>query len=67
MYVVDFFEFGLTFLLQQLYAELDLDDLHNNNSNSGIVLEMKDRDRYFDGRASGVGQESTELVGFIAY
>ena len=28
---------------------------------------MKDRDLYFDGRASGVGQESTELVGFIAY
>ena len=28
---------------------------------------MKVRDRYFDGRASGVGQESTELVGFIAY
>ena len=29
---------------------------------------MKDRDRYFDGRASGVGQESTdEHVGLIAY
>lgn len=45
-------------LPQQLYAQLDLDDLHASDPNNGIVLEMKDRDRYFDGRASVAGQQS---------
>lgn len=47
-------------LPQQLYAQLDLDDLHASDSNNGIVLEMKDRDRYFDGRASVSGQQSDD-------
>ncbi|KAI0703370.1 hypothetical protein C8T65DRAFT_654998 [Cerioporus squamosus] len=34
------------------YAQLDLEDLHDNQSSSGIVLDMQDRQRYFDGRAT---------------
>ncbi|KAI0630295.1 hypothetical protein C8Q77DRAFT_1160645 [Trametes polyzona] len=33
-------------------AQLDLEDLHDNQSSSGILLDMQDRQRYFDGRAS---------------
>ncbi|EJD02865.1 uncharacterized protein FOMMEDRAFT_140693 [Fomitiporia mediterranea MF3/22] len=38
---------------ESLYAQIDLDDLHDSQSADGIILEMKDRDRYFDGRATG--------------
>ncbi|RDX55046.1 hypothetical protein OH76DRAFT_1372618 [Lentinus brumalis] len=37
------------------YAQLDLEDLHDNQASSGIVLDMQDRQRYFDGRANGAG------------
>ncbi|KAI5123068.1 hypothetical protein M0805_000502 [Coniferiporia weirii] len=33
------------------YGQIDLDDLHDAQTSTGIVLEMRDRDRYFDGRA----------------
>ncbi|KAH8119094.1 hypothetical protein DFH11DRAFT_1501151 [Phellopilus nigrolimitatus] len=38
---------------ESLYAQIDLDDLHDAESSAGIILEMKDRDRYFDGRVAG--------------
>ncbi|KAI0663565.1 hypothetical protein C8Q70DRAFT_906577 [Cubamyces menziesii] len=33
-------------------AQLDLEDLHDNQSSAGILLDMQDRQRYFDGRAA---------------
>ncbi|KAI0745821.1 hypothetical protein C8Q76DRAFT_606536 [Earliella scabrosa] len=39
------------------YSQIDLEDLHDNQSSSGILLEMQDRQRYFDGRANGSGQD----------
>ncbi|TFY71942.1 hypothetical protein EVG20_g1057 [Dentipellis fragilis] len=33
------------------YAQIDLDDLHDPQSSAGILLEMQDRQRYFEGRA----------------
>ncbi|PSR81186.1 hypothetical protein PHLCEN_2v6521 [Hermanssonia centrifuga] len=43
------------------YAQLDLDDLHDNQISTGIVLNMQDRQRYFDGRSSDPGQTSTHV------
>nr|GAT44646.1 predicted protein [Mycena chlorophos] len=31
------------------YGQIDLDDLHDAQSSAGIVLEMQDRQRYFEG------------------
>ncbi|CDO75354.1 hypothetical protein BN946_scf184966.g22 [Trametes cinnabarina] len=36
-------------------AQLDLEDLHDNQTSVGILLEMQDRQRYFDGRAASAG------------
>ncbi|KAF8270272.1 hypothetical protein EI94DRAFT_1798336 [Lactarius quietus] len=33
------------------YSQIDLADLHNPESSSGILLEMQDRQRYFESRA----------------
>ncbi|OJT15757.1 RNA polymerase II transcription factor B subunit 1 [Trametes pubescens] len=33
-------------------AQLDLEDLHDNETSAGILLDMQDRQRYFDGRAN---------------
>lgn len=33
----------------QRYAQLDLEDLHDNESSAGILLDMQDRERYFEG------------------
>ncbi|KAI0744064.1 hypothetical protein C8Q80DRAFT_1326480 [Daedaleopsis nitida] len=41
------------------YSQLDLEDLHDNQSSTGIVLEMQNRQRYFDGRANGTGAGDT--------
>ena len=32
--------------------EMDLDDLHDPEGNLGIILEMRDRERYFEGRST---------------
>ncbi|KAG6842122.1 hypothetical protein C0991_001615 [Blastosporella zonata] len=39
--------------LQDEYAQIDLDDLHDPEASAGIVLEMQDRQRYFEGRCTG--------------
>lgn len=36
----------------QRIARLDLEDLHDNEASTGILLDMQDRQRYFDGRAN---------------
>ncbi|KAI0780114.1 hypothetical protein C8Q74DRAFT_1173891, partial [Fomes fomentarius] len=39
------------------YTQLDLEDLHDNQSSAGILLDMQNRQRYFDGRAAGGGND----------
>ncbi|KAK7005731.1 hypothetical protein R3P38DRAFT_3039285 [Favolaschia claudopus] len=34
------------------YGQIDIDDLHDGESSAGIVLEMQDRQRYFEGGIS---------------
>jgi transcription initiation factor TFIIH subunit 1 len=36
-------------MYQISYAQIDLDDLHDPESSAGILLEMQDRQRYFEG------------------
>lgn len=35
--------------------QIDLEDLHDTQSSTGIVLDMQDRQRYFEGRSAGTG------------
>lgn len=49
-------ESSLNAYLKSPYAELELDDLRGEENSSGILLEMKDRDRYFNGRPGGAQQ-----------
>ena len=35
---------------KDLYSQIDFDDLHDQEASPGIVLEMQDRQRYFEGR-----------------
>ncbi|TFY80605.1 hypothetical protein EWM64_g3406 [Hericium alpestre] len=37
------------------YMQIDLDDLHDPQSSEGILLQMQDRQRYFEGRVGAVG------------
>ncbi|KAF7376366.1 hypothetical protein MSAN_00052100 [Mycena sanguinolenta] len=42
------------------YGQIDLDDLHDSESSSGIVLEMQDRQRYFEGGISNSAPEAAQ-------
>lgn len=33
------------------FDEIDMEDLHGNDNNAGIALDMKNRQRYFEGRS----------------
>ncbi|KDQ57793.1 hypothetical protein JAAARDRAFT_687589 [Jaapia argillacea MUCL 33604] len=44
------------------YNEIDLDDLHDAQDSVGIILEMQDRQRYFEGGLSSAKSTSTEDV-----
>lgn len=35
---------------QSTYAQIDLDDLHDPEASAGILLEMRDQQRYFEGQ-----------------
>lgn len=37
---------------QDFYRQIDLDDLHDPETSAGIILDMQDRQRYFDARMS---------------
>ncbi|THH12104.1 hypothetical protein EW146_g7816 [Bondarzewia mesenterica] len=37
------------------YPQIDLEDLHDPQASAGILLDMKDRKKYFEGRAGVVG------------
>ncbi|KAF8210572.1 hypothetical protein K438DRAFT_1809924 [Mycena galopus ATCC 62051] len=40
------------------YGQINIDDLHDSESSSGIVLEMQDRQRYFEGGISNAAPEA---------
>ncbi|TFK25165.1 hypothetical protein FA15DRAFT_687097 [Coprinopsis marcescibilis] len=42
----------------EAYAEIELDDLHADESTDGIVLDMKDRQRYFEGKTGAIESQS---------
>ncbi|KJA20706.1 hypothetical protein HYPSUDRAFT_188287 [Hypholoma sublateritium FD-334 SS-4] len=42
------------------YSQIDIDDLHDAESSAGIILDMQDRQRYFEGRMTNGNQESAE-------
>jgi len=43
---------------KNFYAQIDLDDLHDPEASPGILLQMQDRQRYFEGQmASTVSAE----------
>ncbi|KAF9263313.1 hypothetical protein L218DRAFT_959330 [Marasmius fiardii PR-910] len=45
------------------YQPIELEDLTNTETSSGIVLEMQDRQRYFEGRMSGaISNDAIEKV-----
>lgn len=44
------------------YSQIDIDDLHDAESSAGIILDMQDRQRYFEGRMTNGNQESAEPV-----
>ncbi|KAF8520410.1 hypothetical protein BU17DRAFT_65427 [Hysterangium stoloniferum] len=44
-----------------MYGAIDLDDLHDPHASSAIALEMKDRQRYFEGRASDNPSNGKEI------
>ena len=48
----------------QRYSQLDLEDLHDNQSAAGIALNMVDSKRYFEGR-SGDASQAALPVGFF--
>lgn len=42
---------------QDPYGQIDIDDLHDSEISTGILLEMKDRQRYFEGRMASQAAE----------
>ncbi|TDL25910.1 hypothetical protein BD410DRAFT_783894, partial [Rickenella mellea] len=44
------------------YSQIDLDDLHDSESTAGIMLEMQDRNRYFEGRAVVAKEDAEDKV-----
>ncbi|CAL1706845.1 unnamed protein product [Somion occarium] len=46
-----------------LYAQLDLEDLHGDEVSPGILLDMQDRRRYFEGRSMDTSQRAQIDVG----
>ncbi|KAF7361667.1 hypothetical protein MVEN_00510100 [Mycena venus] len=45
-------------LTDENYGQIDIDDLHDSESSAGIVLEMQDRQRYFEGGISNTAPEA---------
>ena len=45
----------------QHYSQIDLEDLHDNQASAGIMLNMQDRQRYFEGRSGQTGQDAVQV------
>ncbi|KAJ3550103.1 hypothetical protein NM688_g5109 [Phlebia brevispora] len=48
--------------VEERYAQLDLEDLHDNESSAGILLDMQDRQRYFEGIAQENAKEAAQQL-----
>ncbi|KAJ8077275.1 RNA polymerase II transcription factor B subunit 1 [Marasmius tenuissimus] len=44
---------------EEQYQDIEIEDLNDPESSSGIVLEMQDRQRYFEGRMTGTSSDET--------
>ncbi|KAG7446276.1 uncharacterized protein BT62DRAFT_986844 [Guyanagaster necrorhizus] len=45
-------------------AQIDLDDLHDPELSTGIILEMQDRQRYFEGRKAANSDDARKNIDF---
>ena len=45
----------------QHYSQIDLEDLHDNQASAGIMLNMQDRQRYFEGRSGQTSQDAVQV------
>jgi transcription initiation factor TFIIH subunit 1 len=59
---------------QDAYSQIDLDDLHDPEASAGIILEMQDRQRYFEGQMASAasvegaaGKVSHSVVNFLSH
>jgi transcription initiation factor TFIIH subunit 1 len=59
---------------QDAYSQIDLDDLHDPEASAGIILEMQDRQRYFEGQMASAasadgaaGKVSLSVVNISSY
>jgi len=57
---------------KDVYSQIDLDDLHDPEASAGIILEMQDRQRYFEGQTASAasaegaaGKVSFSVVNFL--
>jgi hypothetical protein len=55
--------------IQDVYSQIDLDDLRDSEASAGIILEMQDRQRYFEGQiASAASAENiARMVSFYIH
>ncbi|KAH9485121.1 General transcription and DNA repair factor IIH subunit tfb1 [Psilocybe cubensis] len=44
---------------EDIYSQIDIDDLHDPEATNGIILEMQDRQRYFEARMSEANQDGS--------
>ncbi|KAJ7287846.1 hypothetical protein C8J57DRAFT_1285066 [Mycena rebaudengoi] len=47
------------------YGQIDIDDLHDPETSAGIILEMQDRQRYFEGRGTGAPRNAVDIKALI--
>lgn len=44
-------------MLQETYSQIEITDLNNAEISSGVILEMQDRQRYFEARMAIVAED----------
>ncbi|KAI0342162.1 hypothetical protein BDW22DRAFT_1331177 [Trametopsis cervina] len=47
--------------IEDRYAQLDLEDLHDNQASVGIALNMQDREKYFEGRSMQPREDAVQV------
>ncbi|PPR05823.1 hypothetical protein CVT26_010103 [Gymnopilus dilepis] len=45
---------------EDAYSQIEIEDLQDSEASSGIILEMQDRQRYFEGRMANGGQDPSQ-------
>lgn len=46
---------------EERISQIDLEDLHDNQSSAGIILDMQNRQRYYEGRSAGTDKDDQKL------